>query len=1431
MLFCTQSIGLTGLSRHVVSKFIPTAFCIVIALASTLFGTGIAVAGQSTDCPTVLLGRGGNICNASDVTIATALVGVDQAQRYCMPGETALVNIAGTLTMRKNDRWDIGVFVATDGKDIRTTAANGGAAACEVVPLPANPRQRDGAAVGEAPVKGSFDTNGGQDQCGDIAGLNNGDMVSNIPLTVNGGTFNGPVELTCIAGPSGKLALQSLVSWNQSDPGVCDPTNSASYSLDNTAKCSANTTEVDIDIVGRLTIQKSAPGGGLNNFDFSYTNDSLPQFAALPAPTNPFTLQDGGSAVIWAEIGTGPATIVVSETNIPFGWQLDNIQCSGDDVSSVVVNGSQITVTLSYNSAAPANSQDDVVCTYNNISVTRELTLDKTTSTPDYNDPSDTISYSYAVSNTGNVALAFPVTVSDSKVSVSCPPDDGGAPNNGDAVLDPGESITCTASYGVTQADINSGSVTNLATASADGVQSQQDSVTVNAVQNPLISVVKSSPTASVNGPGAVSYSYLVTNTGNVTLTGISLSDDNDNDDMSCPAVSLVPGANMTCSASHDVTQGEIDDNGSPTPGSGNLSNTVTVTSTQAQSVQDTLNIPISQTPELTVTKSGTWNDDGSIPNVAEVGETISYVIGVSNTGNTTLLNVAVTDPLITDPPNSGSISCPGGNPIPSLAPAASTNCTATYTLVQADVNAGSRSNTASATSGNTTDDGSDDVLLPSVAELTLVKTGTFNDDITTDGFAQVGETISYTFDVTNDSAGAVNNVSVTDPKVAPITCPGGNPIPSLGAGVTVQCSGSYTLTQTDVDAGQVDNTATADSDDTGPTTDDETVVLVQNINWAIVKTGVFADDITNDGLAQPGESINYTFAVTNTGFVTINNVLVTDPKVSPIVCTPETNPIASIVPGGSVDCTGSYLISQGDIDAGQVTNTGTGDPDETPPDTSTNITDLPQQAGMTIVKSSATTQVVAPDPVLYSYLVTNTGNVTLNSISLSDDNDEDDLNCPAVTLAPGEFMTCSASHSVSQGELDDNGSPVPGSGMLANTVTGTATELQEPATDTLEIPFSPDASMAVQKSSPTTEITVAGPVTYNYLVTNTGSVSLTGISLADDNVDAAVDCGGVTTLDPGADMQCTATHTVTQDELTGRGSPVPDSGFLVNVVIASSADSADATDTLSIPIRYSEDAVFWVTKDFTDGNDSQVQVAISCDNGSYSPASGWIAEGESKGFVVTKYQAGMMNCWVEETSGPDGYITSYTAGIDDGIAETVSDTEERPGCYFGEIVSGAFTCDIVNTPAPVEIAVTKVWDVTNTGGDYVSRDAVITIGCDAEMSPFTWEEEGLWFYTAVLTEGSFVGDQATVTVQVIPDYPGSSCFAEEEDVSSAVEVTSDCGSFKDPVMEVSVGKGDSCTITNTVFFEGIPTLNQYGMAIMALLMLGLGALGIRRFV
>jgi hypothetical protein len=73
-----------------------------------------------------------------------------------------------------------------------------------------------------------------------------------------------------------------------------------------------------------------------------------------------------------------------------------------------------------------------------------------------------------------------------------------------------------------------------------------------------------------------------------------------------------------------------------------------------------------------------------------------------------------------------------------------------------------------------------------------------------------------------------------------------------------------------------------------------------------------------------------------------------------------------------------------------------------------------------------------------------------------------------------------------------------------------------------------------------------------------------------------------------------------------------------------------------------------------------------------------------------------------------------------------------------------------------------------------------------------------------------------------------TSCWATENVFDSSVD--SDGGCAGRTYLDAANPTG-SCTITNTVFFEGIPTLSQYGMAIMALLMLGIGFVGFRRFV
>lgn len=78
-----------------------------------------------------------------------------------------------------------------------------------------------------------------------------------------------------------------------------------------------------------------------------------------------------------------------------------------------------------------------------------------------------------------------------------------------------------------------------------------------------------------------------------------------------------------------------------------------------------------------------------------------------------------------------------------------------------------------------------------------------------------VGDTIPYSFLVTNTGALALSDISVTDPKIAHIACPS----TTLAAADSFVCTGSYTLTERDVQNGSFQNSASA----TGATQDGTT--------------------------------------------------------------------------------------------------------------------------------------------------------------------------------------------------------------------------------------------------------------------------------------------------------------------------------------------------------------------------------------------------------------------------------------------------------------------------------------------------------------------------------------------------------------------------------------------------------------------------------
>jgi len=116
------------------------------------------------------------------------------------------------------------------------------------------------------------------------------------------------------------------------------------------------------------------------------------------------------------------------------------------------------------------------------------------------------------------------------------------------------------------------------------------DNLSVPVAYDPAIGITKNSTTTSVTSAGqVVPYDYVITNTGNVTLTNLTLADNNTDFVPVClqpqPFI-LAPGASMDCDAQHTVTSVEFN-------AGGNLTNIATVDSDQTAPVQVTLNIPI----------------------------------------------------------------------------------------------------------------------------------------------------------------------------------------------------------------------------------------------------------------------------------------------------------------------------------------------------------------------------------------------------------------------------------------------------------------------------------------------------------------------------------------------------------------------------------------------------------------------------------------------------------------------------------------------------------------------------------------------------------------------------------------------------------------------------------------------------------------------
>ncbi|MCW5521218.1 gliding motility-associated C-terminal domain-containing protein, partial [Aureitalea sp. L0-47] len=514
--------------------------------------------------------------------------------------------------------------------------------------------------------------------------------------------------------------------------------------------------------------------------------------------------------------------------------------------------------------------------------------------------------------------------------------------------------------------DIDAGEVINQATAT--GVAPDQSTVTdlsgsttttddetiTELCQDSKIAITKEatySPGTDCSQPGEIiNYKFEVFNTGNVTLTDIVVDDpllggvipgpaagDDDNDGELDVTETWLYVADYTITQD-DIDLGEVMNQATAT---GVDPNQMTVSDLSGTTVttDDPTVTTLCQEFDIAIVKEAMYDDGG---NCSQPGEVIEYTFTVSSEGNVTLFDIVVDDPLlggVIPGPDSGDTD--GDN---ELDVDETWVYTATYTITQGDIDAGEVVNQATVTaltldqtpltdlSGSTTT--TDDPTITTLcqdASIALIKVGALIDE-NMNGCTDLGEKIEYSFEVINNGNLPLTNVTVVDPLVAVV----GGPITlEPGESDTTSFTAEYEVTQDDIDAGVVINQAIAEgttpdgsivddlSDDNSPLEDDPTITeLCQDPMLEVEKIGVF-DDNNGNGNTEVGETISYTFKVTNTGSVTLYDIMIEDPLPGIVI---EGGPIEVLEPGEFDDTTftATYTITQEDIDRGFVENQAT---------------------------------------------------------------------------------------------------------------------------------------------------------------------------------------------------------------------------------------------------------------------------------------------------------------------------------------------------------------------------------------------------------------------------------------------------------------------------------------------------------------------------
>lgn len=613
---------------------------------------------------------------------------------------------------------------------------------------------------------------------------------------------------------------------------------------------------------------------------------------------------DAAGAYAFGSLTAGSYRVAVDVKTLPASEQWKYTSGTGEPISasiSAVLNGEVADIDFGFQ-ALPVG-----------------ITFTKSGTAPAKIAAGEPVTFTFTVTNSGGTELQG-VAITDKLAGLGAV-EFGAWPDAArPGVLPVGASVSATALYPLTQADIDRGSVTNDATVtgkSAEGKSATEKAQAVvqlpgtSAIALALTGTVDSADPANNASGDPVNYEYTVTNTGSQTLTGVTLTSELKGlstitfGTWPKTAGTLAPGESVTATASTKLTQAHINAGVITNPSAVTAQNPAKADVTAAQS----LDIPLGATSGIQIVASGT------VPSgISAAGEGVEYSATFTNGGGTTLTDVKL-DPASPWAAKPHTIFWPNPAAPGVLEPGQKASVAFTDALTQAQVDAGKviaddfvvvGTDPSSAT---VTASAPVEILLDPVVAISLTATG----EIVGEPIA--GSRADYEMVITNTGAATLTETELLSDLKGLGDISFGNKaargiVPSeLAPGASVTAHASIDLTQAHVDAGQIVNpvnvTGTSALGKTAVDTDEVVLALPGTSGLALVKTAE---------LVRDGAGIDYAFTITNIGTVTVSEIVLADrmPGLGAItVVWPGAEGV--LAPGEVATATAAYATTEAD--------------------------------------------------------------------------------------------------------------------------------------------------------------------------------------------------------------------------------------------------------------------------------------------------------------------------------------------------------------------------------------------------------------------------------------------------------------------------------------------------------------------------------------